>query len=78
MNLGTVKQAGGNGKVGYEIQDGYATIAFGESGAQDAAKAAIAEAEQSPLSESKRFAETGHDRCGGSGFGGGAGAHASL
>lgn len=52
-----MKRAGGSGQVGYEIKDGYATIAFGETGAQDAAKAAVAEAEQSPLSESDRFAE---------------------
>ncbi|ADD42379.1 hypothetical protein [Stackebrandtia nassauensis] len=55
--LAAVKQAGGNDQVGYQVKDGYATIAFGEKGAQKAAKTAVSEAEKAPLSESDRFAK---------------------
>lgn len=55
--LAALKAAGGTGQVGYEIKDGYATIAFGEKDAQTAVKSAVSEAEGSPLSESGQFAK---------------------
>jgi hypothetical protein len=55
--LAALKQDGGADQVGYDIEDGHATIAFGEKGAQAAAKSAAAEAEKSPLSASSRYSK---------------------
>lgn len=55
--LKALQEANGIDQVGFQLSDGYATIAFGEQDAQTAAEAASAEAEKAPLSESDTYAE---------------------
>ncbi len=55
--LTALQEANGIDQVGFEVNDGYATIAFGAQDAQVAAEAASAEAEEAPLSKSDTYAE---------------------
>jgi hypothetical protein len=55
--LDQIRDKAGDDQLGYVVDDGFATIAMGDDGAQHAAKAAAAEAEKSPLSDADNFAD---------------------